>query len=267
MMRLRLLPVLIFALACLLALKTNDLLGGFGVEVDGPVAAYAGDGFGRVITNARAMPTDVTGSLGGKKAEAPAEAAPAADGPKPETLVQTEAAVPPPAIQPAETAEPLIPLATASPAERAILERLQQRRQQLDQQGRDLDMRENLLKAAEKRIEDRVEELKKLEASIGATEQKQADADKARAKNLVVMYEAMKPKDAARIFNRLDMAVLLDVASAMKPTKIADILAAMDSDAAQRLTVALATKDVQKPATDGQPVTDLPKIEGQPPKG
>src|SRR5271163_1267047 len=40
-----------------------------------------------------------------------------------------------------------------SGAERAILERLQERRQELDTRARELDIRESLIKAAEKRME------------------------------------------------------------------------------------------------------------------
>ncbi|WP_230690494.1 hypothetical protein, partial [Streptococcus pneumoniae] len=43
-----------------------------------------------------------------------------------------------------------------SPGERAILGRLQDRRQELDERNRDLDMRESLLKAAEKRLDAKV---------------------------------------------------------------------------------------------------------------
>ena len=50
-----------------------------------------------------------------------------------------------------------------SPSERAILERLQARRQELETRAREIDIRENLLKAAEKRIQGRAEELKSTE--------------------------------------------------------------------------------------------------------
>ena len=50
-----------------------------------------------------------------------------------------------------------------SPSERAILERLQSRRQELEARAREIDIRESLLKAAEKRVESRVEELKAIE--------------------------------------------------------------------------------------------------------
>lgn len=238
MTRVRLLPIVLFALTSLLFLKAVDLIGRSGLEIGGPAPAYAGGA-----------------------AEMPAGEAPAT----PVAATEGEAPAPAKAVQ---TVEPLMPLGSGSPAERAILERLQQRREQLEQQGRELDMRENLLKAAEKRIGDRIGELKQLEASVGTAQQAKDDAESGRMKSLVVMYEAMKPKDAARIFDRLEMTILVAVASAMKPAKVADVMAAMDAEAAQRLTVALANRViVRAPAPDAPPALDLPKIEGQPPRG
>ena len=52
----------------------------------------------------------------------------------------------------------------------------------------------------------------------------------------------MKPKDAARIFNSLDDDVLLPVAQEMKSDDPGPVLAAMNPDAAQKLTVKLANK-------------------------
>ena len=51
----------------------------------------------------------------------------------------------------------------------------------------------------------------------------------------------MKPKDAARIFERLDMGVLIDVVKRMQPRRMSAVLAAMDPVVAQDLTVELAT--------------------------
>ena len=52
----------------------------------------------------------------------------------------------------------------------------------------------------------------------------------------------MKPDDAARIFNRLERTILVDVASRMKPVKIGAVLAAMEPSKAQDLTVMLAKR-------------------------
>ena len=54
------------------------------------------------------------------------------------------------------------------------------------------------------------------------------------------MYEAMKPRDAATIFNDLQMSVLLQVVDRMKDAKAAAILAAMTPDKARDVTAELA---------------------------
>lgn len=166
---------------------------------------------------------------------------------------------------PLETEAPLIG-GTASESERALLERLQERREELDALGRELDLRENLLRAAEKRIEERITELKRVEESIGAVQGKKEEEQKARLKGLVDMYSSMKPKDAARIFSTLEPALLVEVAAAMKPATMGPIVAAMTPEAAARLTFALANKDKEQPAPPAAPVSglDLPKIEGTP---
>jgi flagellar motility protein MotE (MotC chaperone) len=148
-----------------------------------------------------------------------------------------------------------------SASERAVLERLQERRQELDSRARELEIRESLLKAHEQRIEAKVEELKGVETRITAATRQKDDADAQRFKSIIAMYENMKSKDAARIFDRLDMAVLIDVASHMKPQKMSDVLAQMQPDAAEKLTVELARRTG---GDQGEPAADLPKIEGRP---
>jgi len=50
----------------------------------------------------------------------------------------------------------------------------------------------------EKRVEARVEELKAIESRITAATNQKVEADAARFKGLITMYEGMKPKDAAK---------------------------------------------------------------------
>lgn len=148
-----------------------------------------------------------------------------------------------------------------SGAERAILERLQERRQELDTRARELDIREGLIAAAEKRVEGKITELKQVEAQIGTAEEKKSEAEATRLKGLITMYETMKPRDAAKIFDHLEMSVLLEVAARINPRKMSDILAQMSADAAERLTVELANR-AQGAAKGGN--AELPKIEGRP---
>jgi flagellar motility protein MotE (MotC chaperone) len=153
------------------------------------------------------------------------------------------------------------PTKPVSASERAILERLQARRQELDARAREIDIRENLLKSAEQRIENKVKELKEVEARIVTKTQEKNDAEAARFKGLVTTYEAMKPKDAAKVFDRLEMPVLYEIASQIAPRKMSDILGQMSPEAAERLTVEMARRaGTDKTAS----AADLPKIEGKP---
>lgn len=157
-------------------------------------------------------------------------------------------------------------LAVEDSAQRALLEALTKRRDAIEAKSADLDLRENLLMAAEKRIDERLGELKRLEATIGAADKRRADEEAGKLKELVTLYESMKPKEAARIFDKLDGQVLLDVASRMKPRTLSVVLGLMAPEAAQKLTVALARREVAQPvaATMAEATSELPKIEGRP---
>ncbi|MEX0842531.1 MAG: hypothetical protein WD039_09640, partial [Xanthobacteraceae bacterium] len=175
---------------------------------------------------------DVTGSVGASK---PAEKPDGAPGNKSAT---DHAANPPK--DPGGMVVSLDPDRSSSPAERAILGRLQERRQEIEAQGRELEIREGLVKAAEKRLEARLAELKELEARVSTAAQDREGSDARRFKALVTMYENMKPKDAAKIFDRLDLAVLVQVTSQINPRQMSEILANMSPEAGERLTVDLA---------------------------
>jgi flagellar motility protein MotE (MotC chaperone) len=149
-----------------------------------------------------------------------------------------------------------------SPGERAILGRLQDRRQELDDRSKELEMRESLLKAAEMRLEAKVNELKEIEARIKVASGAREEAEAQRFKGIVAMYENMKPKEAARIFDRLDMRILAEVAVSIKSRTMSEILAQMTPESAEKLTVELANRANAKatPVSAGE----LPKIDGKP---
>jgi flagellar motility protein MotE (MotC chaperone) len=150
----------------------------------------------------------------------------------------------------------------SSPAERAILERLGERRQELDARARELEIRENLVKSAERQLDGRANQLKGMEQQVGGTASKKEEEEGARLKGLVTMYENMKPKDAAKIFDRLEMPVLIAVVSKIKSRIMADIMAQMQPDVAERVTVELANRAAGLTAV--APAAQLPKIEGHP---
>ena len=101
------------------------------------------------------------------------------------------------------------------------------------------------------------------DGSAGGALQKKEEAEVQRLKNLVTMYENMKAKDAARIFDRLEMRILVEVASQINPRRMSDILGQMSSEAAERLTVELANRATAG-GERGTDIGNLPKIEGVP---
>ncbi len=132
------------------------------------------------------------------------------------------------------------------------------RRAELDARERSLVMRENVLKAGEARVDQKIADIKALQAQMQSLLTQRDAKQDAQIASLVKTYSAMKPKDAARIFNSLDDKVLLPVAKGMKSDVLAPVLAAMNSDAAQKLTEKLAAllKLPESPSTICPATTD-----------
>ena len=152
----------------------------------------------------------------------------------------------------------------ATQTEGQLLERLAARRAELEQYEQDLALRASLVDAAEKRIAERATTLEALEAQISTLVDQRTEMESGQFAGIVAMYESMKPKDAAAIFDNLDMDVLLRVAKTMSPRKMAPILAEMDAVRAQELTVKMAAL-ADQPATDmtEDDLAALPQIVGQ----
>jgi flagellar motility protein MotE (MotC chaperone) len=219
----RLLPLTIFALSGLLAMKSVTLVrAAVGVpDQSAPAAATS---------------TAATG--------APAQRVPVP------SSQDNRAAVAPPATQPSPAMPP--PLAPApvvvSEGERTVLLELRHRRQELDTRETTVAAREATLAATELRLKARVGELESLQHKLEDLEQARQQREDVSWQGLVKLYESMKPRDAATIFNDLDMKVLLGVVDRMKDAKGAPILAAMQPDRARELTTKLAALRTQRAA-------------------
>ncbi|HEY2620636.1 MAG TPA: hypothetical protein VGI78_25070 [Acetobacteraceae bacterium] len=205
----RLLPITIFALASLLAVKSAELVR---------AAATTHDSAAQVVTAAQAA----------TPAEHPPIPPVAAPQPQEETA-------PPP----------------VSDAERTVLLELRQRRQELDARDAVLATRESVLAAAEQKLTARVTELQTLQKQLEALEAARKEREDASWQGLVKLYEAMKPRDAATIFNDLEMPVLLQVVDRMKEAKAAPVLAAMQPDKARDLTAKLAQMRTRRDGPTG----------------
>ena len=154
-----------------------------------------------------------------------------------------------PAAAPTVTSTPTVPVEPAiSDAEKATLQDLRARRKELDARATRLDEREALQTAAERRLTERVQQLTALQAKLEQLEKDRQDRQEANWRGLVRVYEDMRPRDAAAIFNDLDNAVLIPVLDRMKDAKAAPILAAMTPDRARGATSQLAQLRTQSTA-------------------
>ena len=199
----RLLPITIFALAGLLAVKSAQL-----VRAAVPVH-------------------DATSQVTAAQGAIPAPTQPAA-------------------IKPTEQTAPPV-----DDAERKLLLELRQRREELDGRDAALTTRESVLVAAEQKLAARIGELQALQTKLEALDSARKQREDTGWQGLVKLYETMKPRDAATIFNDLDMPVLLQVVDRMKEAKAAPVLAAMQPDKARDLTTKLAQMRTQRDAQAG----------------
>ncbi len=127
-----------------------------------------------------------------------------------------------------------------SPITSEVFEDLAKRRKQLDAREQEMMTREALLKAAEQELDRKYQELSRLRTSLEGLLEQQSEQEEARIVSLVKIYENMKPKDAARIFDTLDLDILVSVMSRMSERKLSPILAAMNPERARTITIMLA---------------------------
>ncbi len=217
MARLRVLPVMIFLAALLLSFKVTaiwDSLHGANGMIS--LATYA--------EAQQAQPKPQSSEAASKPAAAATQLA-----------QSTEE-------KPAAAAEkPLDPvLFTRSEIE--LLQELSKRRKELDAREQTIIQREGLLNAAETRIEKKIAELKGVKDDIEQLIQKYEAQEEQQLNDLVAIYEKMKPKDASRIFNDLDIKILLQIFDKMKASKTALILAQMRADRAKEITSRIAER-------------------------
>ena len=182
------------------------------------------------------------GSVVGAALAAEHEHKPADPPPKPTAITPPEPPGPPP----------------VSESERAILLDLRQRRQELERRDATIATRESVLAAAEQKIAARVEELRTLQSQLANLDLARQQREDANWQSLVKVYETMKPREAATIFNDLAMPVLLPVIGRMKDAKAAAILAAMAPDKARDVTAQLAKSKGRLDTQAESPAARLP---------
>jgi flagellar motility protein MotE (MotC chaperone) len=229
-MKIRFLSVMIFVTVLMLSVRVGNILDGVGGVLQG--SASVGDAI--YVAGARAQ----------AKGEAPDSTPETENAEVKQVPAEVEAEVEQVPVE-ADDPDAVSRLVTNDPAlltqaEIDLLQRLAERREILEVQGKEMLMREGLLQAVEERIDKKIAELQNFQDTIEKLVKKY-DADQVnKIQGLVKIYENMKPKNAARIFEELDMGTLLMVTERMGARRLAPIMAKMDPVRATEITVELS---------------------------
>ncbi len=218
--KIRVLPITIFAAALMLSVKVTDIVDGFSGPPDGLPIAQA---------NAQEPPKEAA------PRKQPSPPAPPAKEREEKAKAEQD--------QPASTSRSALDDPTLfTQSEIDLLQQLADRREFLEARGQELDRREAMMAAAERSINKKIDEMRGLEGAIKKLIRTHGDQQDDQMKSLVKIYENMKPKDAARIFEELNLETLLRVVERMKERKLAPIMAQMNPQKATEMTVKLSQR-------------------------
>lgn len=221
----RVLPALIAVSIGVLAFKGVDIYEAVAQAVEGDAAPKP--------------ETELTAGVGDRPSEAAVE-----------TAAQGAGASPAPASPKADVCLPSLDYAAElgiTSQEVLVLRSLADRRKELDEREAGVETREQAAAAAESRLQDQIAELKKVESEVQALLTSMDAKRDERMTALIKTYEAMKPKDAAEIFDGMDDKILIDLAKGMKPANLAPVMQLMQPKRAETLTRLLA--ELAKPPT------------------
>ena len=241
----RFLPVLVLVLLAVLPAYVGSLWTGvasLALASDAPAAKPDGAAAAPAAgENAAAGTTTSTPAASAPAVPAAPTAAPTQAAPAPAQTTAGDAAASTDAAGAAAADSTFDPL-TLTKAEIDVLRQLARRRDELDARARALDDREALLKATEQKIAAQAKQMEQMKAEYEQAKTARDDAAEANLRRLVTVYESMKPEEAARIFETMEGAVLLDVVTRMGERRLAPILAQMSPAKAQALTIAMANR-------------------------
>lgn len=216
-------------------------------------------------TNVRLLPAAMAtlAALLALKTVAMAEGVAAATSAEPSTANEAAEAAGAPAATPAQcTAPSLADMAGLSASEVQVLQALTARRETLDQRAAQVDGQDELMQAAQQRLDQRLAELRQLETTVNALLGNLDEAQEQRIAGLVDVYRRMRAKDAATVFDGLEDDVLIQVAGRMPSAGLAEVMGRMQPERARRLTQMLA--DRARPPPEGSDL--LARSQAAPPR-
>lgn len=125
-----------------------------------------------------------------------------------------------------------------------MLEAIRERQEALESEEARVEERLEILANAQAEFERKRLELQEAERQLAATLSQTDGAVLRDIAQLTAMYESMKPKNAAEIFNEMDPNFSSGFLIRMNPQAAADILSSMDPDIAYQVSVLMANRNI-----------------------
>ncbi len=128
-----------------------------------------------------------------------------------------------------------------------LLAAIREREVQLERENERLAERRQTLNVAEAKL---AEQLAAFEEARAGLEETLAIADGAAERDIARMtavYEHMKPEDAARIFDHMELSFASGLLVRMKPESAAQVLTGMEADRAYAITLMIASRNARAP--------------------
>ncbi len=141
------------------------------------------------------------------------------------------------------------PARMKTPAEdmQVLLQELLRREDALKRREAEFQDREKALQIADKAIETRLAALKHAEESLRATLALADEAAEDDLARLTDVYQNMKPKDAAALFEEMDPVFAAGFLARMPPDAAAGVMAGLSPQAAYTISVVLAGRNASAP--------------------
>ena len=162
-------------------------------------------------------------------------------------LLAEPAAGPEPADAPVGSADSVHPFELSGQhpeCDPRLLRAIDERSRQLDAWSSDLDARARMLEVIEARASEQVQALRAERSALEATLARVDGEAEAEIARLVKIYETMKPKEAARIFEAMPAEVAAGFVRRMAEQKSALVMGNLEAGHAYAITLALANSRV-----------------------
>ncbi len=130
----------------------------------------------------------------------------------------------------------------ASPINIDILETIKKRSEDLDAKENSLKQQEEQLNMLKLTLEEKMQKMNEVQKKIEELLAARTDLIERSVKHLVKVYSSMKPNEAARLLEKLDKDISIQILSKMKGKSAAKILEKMDGTMAANISDKIATR-------------------------